>query len=244
MQEQMAIVDDTRQAFFLTLTYPDKFPDDPKVFKAHIAAFRKRLARLYEEAGGLWRLEPKRRKSGKNKGLVAPHYHLIVWLPDGPTTANFKEWVQRAWAEIIGEAGNKHARRHGCDVRRIENMDHASYYVAKYASKTDDDGQGLAWGRRWAFFGKVAAGGCMKFKLTLSEHHWLKFLIGGWLAGRGESAEKYAAAITNEGNHSGYRALGLGRDTIDKSDGRRLIYKYMLAAMDMAEWEDWQGDTA
>lgn len=67
--------------WFVHLTYPDHFPDDPKVWKQHLDAFLKRLRRLLPEAAGYWRLDVIDRKSGENEGKVAPHFHLLLWLP-------------------------------------------------------------------------------------------------------------------------------------------------------------------
>ncbi len=65
--------------WFITLTYPDGFPGDPRRWKADLKAWFKRLARQFPDAAGFWKLELKPRLSGTNVGQVAPHFHLLLW---------------------------------------------------------------------------------------------------------------------------------------------------------------------
>jgi hypothetical protein len=64
---------------FGTTTYPDMFPEDAAKFKRDLQAFLHRLKRRFPEAGILWRLEFKQRKSGENIGKLAPHFHWLLW---------------------------------------------------------------------------------------------------------------------------------------------------------------------
>lgn len=233
MQETIAQIDDKRRCFFVTLTYHHKFPltsggdIDPQTIKYHMKLFRQRLLHNYKTAAGIWRLEIVRRKSGLMQGCLAPHYHLLIWL-DCSTAANLQEDFTNWWLAIIGEENNRHARLHAVDFKPVENMNHASWYVSKYAAKMGDDGDGVLWGRRWATFGAVVWGSCYSFPLRISEHMQLKQICGLWLATRGETASFYGEMMQREWNLSGYRVLGLGFDTIEF--GRRTIYKYLCIA--------------
>lgn len=64
---------------FVTLTYPDSFPTYHEDYKRHLELFWQRVRRRWPEASILWKLEFQERKSGTNKGKVAPHYHLFVY---------------------------------------------------------------------------------------------------------------------------------------------------------------------
>lgn len=65
--------------FWADLTYPDEFPTDSEIWKAHLEAFLKRLQRRFPAVCVLWKLELQTRKSGTNAGKLAPHFHLMVW---------------------------------------------------------------------------------------------------------------------------------------------------------------------
>ena len=68
---------------FVTLTYPDGFPGDPRRWKADLKAWLKRVHRQFPKAAGFWKLELKPRQSGSNQGEVAPHFHVLLWgLPE------------------------------------------------------------------------------------------------------------------------------------------------------------------
>jgi hypothetical protein len=84
---------------FVTLTYPDGFPGDPRQWKAHLKAWLKRLALQHPEAAGFWKLELKPRQSGQNAGQVAPHSHLLLWgLSESWEQADGNVW---AWRLIL-----------------------------------------------------------------------------------------------------------------------------------------------
>ena len=68
---------------FVTLTYPDGFPGDPRRWKDDLKAWLKRVVRQFPDCAGFWKLELKARLSGSNQGEVAPHFHLLLWgLPE------------------------------------------------------------------------------------------------------------------------------------------------------------------
>jgi hypothetical protein len=79
MLEVMAKVQQAAVPFFVTLTYPDEFPLYREDYKRHLETFFDRLQRRWPGAAVIWKLEFKERKSGQNKGKIAPHYHLFVY---------------------------------------------------------------------------------------------------------------------------------------------------------------------
>ena len=81
---------------FLTLTYPDNFPGNPRIWKAHLNAWLKRLKRQHPQTAGFWKLELKHRQSGANAGEIAPHFHLLLWgLPESWEQPDGRAWTWR-----------------------------------------------------------------------------------------------------------------------------------------------------
>jgi hypothetical protein len=108
-----------------------------RVFKQHLAAFRKRLERFFSryclgKLSALWFLEFQQRG--------APHIHLILFgvkLPESVRRA-LRNWAGRAWSSIVGNPDalelGKHQRA-GTQVARMRAK-HFGYAV-KYATKID-----------------------------------------------------------------------------------------------------------
>lgn len=116
---------------FLTTTWRDEVgrPDKEEITRAR-SAFQKSIERMADcELPGIWRVEWKKRKSGRYVGQVMPHVHVIYfripWLDKMDITA--------AWARAIGWAG-----RVSCKVKGIKDLRQAMYYISKYVAKLDD----------------------------------------------------------------------------------------------------------
>lgn len=133
---------------FVTLTYPNSFPE-PKQSKKHLKAFVMRAKRAFPEVGIIWKLEPQQRG--------APHYHLLVW---GASQSVLRAFVPIAWHEIAGGGdplhllwhegklsnGNKHC------VQKVRSFKGVWYYASKYLGKTFEVAgwDSLQVGRFWA----------------------------------------------------------------------------------------------
>lgn len=167
---------------FVTLTFDDSYVIGwEKKFRADFEAFRRRLERAYGSISAIWRLELETRKSGEYKGVLMPHFHLIVWLPDPENQVSLivekKEshhWAQW-WHDITGCTHPEHLKRRGCDISRIRSRRHGYHYVSKYATKSSDDRQTV--GRRWGRIGRVGQGSRAGVVLNKSEYIQLKRLI-------------------------------------------------------------------
>lgn len=77
--QKMGMIRRDALPIFLTLTFPDQFPDDPREWKAFLKAWFKRLLRQHPDAAGVWKMEMQPRQSGENEGQIAPHFHLLLW---------------------------------------------------------------------------------------------------------------------------------------------------------------------
>jgi len=122
----------------ITLTYPATWPEDWRVWKAHLAAFRRRLERRYGRCLIFWRLELQARG--------APHFHLMVFHPG---YIDWK-WVAQAWNDIVAPGDEAHLKA-GTEVRAVRSWRGVASYAAKYMTKTNDkdDGYVPQMGRLW-----------------------------------------------------------------------------------------------
>jgi len=146
MLRKLARINPTRITF-VTLTYPERFPDPVKA-KDHLRALLERIRRRFPQSSAFWRLELQERG--------APHFHLLFCeLPFLP----FSE-LRRWWAEIINDFVDAYLPR--VRIERIHSKRGAFYYVAKYCAKVDSSGSGslslssthICTGRFWGVFNK------------------------------------------------------------------------------------------
>ena len=145
----------------LTLTYPRPFPRSPNAWKEHLDSLSVRMAREMPGLGAVWKLE------FQEDG--APHFHLFVYGLEasrrgprtggisfparaGHTRQEFRQWVSRAWAEVVDSGDEKHLRA-GTRVERIRSQNGVQAYVAGYVSKQDQTLEGEEVGRYWGKFG-------------------------------------------------------------------------------------------
>ena len=87
---------------FVTLTYPEIYPTDSKIYKEHLRRFGIYLRRRYPRAAFIWRLEFQKRG--------APHYHLLVYnVPrTGKELRAFRAWLSLTWYHLVDSGDEKH----------------------------------------------------------------------------------------------------------------------------------------
>lgn len=141
------------RGLFVTLTYPDIFPEAFERWKRDLDTFSKRVGRKWPGLSLLWKMEMKPRKTGVNRGEFAPHFHMIGYIADGVDLAVFRAWVSRAWYEVVGSGDEKHLRA-GTQVKRVYGtVAKLMAYCAKYLAKEFDCEQET--GRVWGEIGEV-----------------------------------------------------------------------------------------
>lgn len=139
----------------VTLTYPGDWQavaPDAKTVYGHLNRLRLQFQRVWgRELLGVWKREFQRRG--------APHYHLLMVVPEGictvknPVTSekvevDFTGWLAATWAGIVAADRSSGERaRHltaGTGVHHtrqtFESPRHASFYFSKYAAKNAADG--------------------------------------------------------------------------------------------------------
>lgn len=229
MIEFMAKIRTDSPMLFLTLTYPDEFPDgQPDKWKANFEAFRRRFERRFPYASAIWRLELKDRKSGGNFGKIAPHNHLIIVLNNEPhvgiceknlfhngrmikktvsvLSETMEEWASQAWFEIVGSDDEKH-KKHGAFCVALASKKRAYRYISKYIAKEDNDNFSV--GRRWGRIGKFEVGSSASVLLTKAEYIELLRMLRGWLKSRARTQYKKLKAAGFEAKFSEfYKRLG------------------------------------
>jgi len=138
-------------ALFITLTTPDCVADSsPAERTDQREEFKRQIERyLGKPVGVLWRVEWKVRRSGKLKGKMIHHFHLII------CNVSFIPWqvIRRAWAVAI-----KHNGILKTWVRRVYSPLQCAHYCAKYISKNPSLDYhpylciGQTIGRQWGLF--------------------------------------------------------------------------------------------
>ncbi len=153
MQQLLASIDKTslQIPLFITLTYPDRFPEDPKTWKRNLRTFRERFNRRWGKVGSIWRVELKDRKSGSRAGKIAPHFHVLAFLDVEP--AEMASWLSTAWYESCGTLDPKHLQA-GTRVERVDTWRGVRSYLSKYMAKTETLQPGRPIGRLWGVWYK------------------------------------------------------------------------------------------
>jgi hypothetical protein len=135
---------------FVTLTYPDEFNPSHDKWKRDIDVFGKRFLRAFAGGSYVWRIEFKERLTGLNAGLIAPHYHLLVW---GVSITDFRRFGDKAWHGVVGSGDKKHLSA-GVSSERIRKWGGTMAYVSKYIAKVEAFPDGWT-GRVWGVVGRA-----------------------------------------------------------------------------------------
>lgn len=133
---------------FVTLTYPEAFPD-PETAKKHFINFCRRLEREFPKVGLVWKREFQERG--------ATHFHLLVW---GVSLGDLRSFVPLNWYKVAGDGDEKHLLWHlgklgkgnkHC-VQPVYSSGQVMAYASKYMSKVERamEGVGRWWGVRGA----------------------------------------------------------------------------------------------
>jgi hypothetical protein len=126
---------------FVTLTYPEEYPDDPELCKRHLKALRKRLRRQYGPFAAFWRLGIQKRG--------AWHFHLLLFV--GSSVGPLKElrrFISSSWYEVTGKVSEGHLRA-GTRVEAVKKWRQATSYAERYIAKPEEFPEGLQTGRIW-----------------------------------------------------------------------------------------------
>lgn len=156
------------RAMFITLTYPAAWPEDRRVWKSHLQAFRKRVERWSPFEGAVWKQEPQQRG--------APHYHILVVFRDEQLLPLIRDWVSRSWFEVVGSEDPAHLAA-GTNVQVVYGKPgRLMCYLAKYLGKEwDRDSEGDETGRVWGVWGELPRGPIVSVTFR-SRQDWIEFI--------------------------------------------------------------------
>lgn len=135
-----------RHPLFVTLTY-QRYGDDWKKTKKHLANFAKFLLRQDSGLCSVWRLEFQKRG--------APHYHLVVWPGDDDSERNLlsPDLLAKAWVRITGET-SRAALRYSCDVGPVRSIVGSGRYLVGHHLKLEQIRDDAHTGRYWGIIGR------------------------------------------------------------------------------------------
>jgi hypothetical protein len=126
---------------FVTLTYPQEYPEDPELCKRHLKALRKRLQREYKSFAAFWRM------GIQNRGAL--HFHLLLFVGQSfGSVSELRRFISSSWYEVAGKVSEGHLRA-GTRVEAVKRWKQATSYVERYMAKPEDFPEGLRTGRIW-----------------------------------------------------------------------------------------------
>jgi hypothetical protein len=129
---------------FVTLTYPEEWPEDTEVCKRHLKALRKRLQREFKSFAALWRMGIQRRG--------ALHFHLLLFVgPSIEPVRVLRRFISSSWYEVTGKVSEGHLRT-GTRVEAVKKWKQATSYVERYMAKPEEFPEGLQTGRIWGIW--------------------------------------------------------------------------------------------
>jgi len=222
---------------FVTLTYSDDVVEYAYLnMHAHFEAFRKRLERAYPNIRAMWRIEFQTRKSGRFKGEIKPHFHLLVWLPAWLSQAqresiledDGKKW-RKVWHEIVKSNDKEHLRYYGCQVQPIRNRRHAYSYASKYMAKADFEP--VDCGRRWGRIGQFEQPVELETELTTQAYIELKRLLNKYMK---HKAPKFYKKFKRLSIQTGCSVFGLGYLSKEGFIGKSTILAMVKHARELA----------
>lgn len=161
MIELVSTLSIPESSYFVTLTFPDDAaPYSGTDAKNSLRALFERLRRALPESSAIWRMEIKRRKSGRFKGREVPHFHLLAFNMENlyvpiPYAQTFENWLHLNWASVLQV---DYAR---VEAQALKSANGAMYYCSKYVAKKEEPCDPLvslpylhAQGRHWGVFNR------------------------------------------------------------------------------------------
>jgi hypothetical protein len=131
------------KVYFLTLTYPHEWPENPNVSKRHLKAFLKRLERRYGRFAAFWRLGIQKRG--------AWHYHLLLFTPRSSfgSVRELRHFVAFSWYEVCGKVSEGHLQA-GTNVEVVRKWHAMRSRAERYLAKEEEFPEDMQTGCVWA----------------------------------------------------------------------------------------------
>lgn len=114
---------------FVTLMYPDwRLCMNQRQRSSHRAQFMREIERYCKgPVASFWKIEWMERLSGHCVGMMAPHFHMMLfdvpWIP--------KESITGWWTRILQSEKDVYT-----DIKKVKGAEGAGKYLGKYVSKS------------------------------------------------------------------------------------------------------------
>ncbi len=139
------------RTLFVTLTWPASFPETPEEWAAILEKWRKRLERRFgRQFPGLWSKEFQRRG--------APHYHLVMFPPEGMPIGPLVRVAAEEWYALTGGGFHAGAVKSWKATRAYLGKFQAAERVQHGENTTENTTEPRRTGRSWGWFRKVLLG--------------------------------------------------------------------------------------
>lgn len=211
---RMATFRNLDKGYFVTLTYPGDFDYVHQTYKRDLHVLRKRMARIFPDIRGIWRLEYKLRLSGALQGAVVPHYHFLLFGDVAGQVScieAFRGWIATVWNDIVAPNDTQHLAA-GTQVDTITSRVHAMRYAGKYAAKVGETiTPEFHIGRLWGYWGEWDISEFVKISLFFEDFYFLKLYVANYLRATNQTRRfQYGMAILRAPPTRGFSVLGLG----------------------------------
>ena len=113
---------------FFTLTYPLEVEPNREAVKRDLDTMAKRLRRYCSTVGLIWKME--------FTGRGYPHYHVIMLTREKVNIKGFREWLAKAWYEVVGSGLEKHERAGTSAEFPKKGPVELMYYMVNYIAGT------------------------------------------------------------------------------------------------------------
>jgi hypothetical protein len=129
------------KVYFLTLTYPHEWPEDPNISKRHLKAFLKRLERRYGPFAAFWRMGIQKRG--------AWHFHVLLFTPRSfGSIGDLRRFVASTWYEVCGKVSEGHLRA-GTNVEVVRKWRTVTSRAERYLAREEEFPEVMQTGRIW-----------------------------------------------------------------------------------------------
>jgi hypothetical protein len=157
--------------YFVTLTYPCKFPVDMKTIKKNEKRIKEAFSKKFSDCVAFCKLEPQKRG--------APHHHFLLEILEDFNIREAQTWLAHTWYNIVGSGDEKHLKA-GTQFKKLKNKKMMKHYISKYCAKVDDV-SGQLWGNRTGRIGKPTYSTAETYLLNASEFFLLRRIFKRWL---------------------------------------------------------------
>ena len=132
----LASIDSRKRKYsrlFLTLTLPTDFEvgETEEAMQTawaeaqrHLLKWKTKVVKRFGPFGCMWTKEPQRRG--------VPHYHLLLYLPDGVSIKEFKRFARKSWLTVVaGDEPSASFRRRAFEGGVVKSWEAVVRYMAK-----------------------------------------------------------------------------------------------------------------